>query len=133
VGLFKEAKRVRLKLAVLAAAGLALGWLAGCSHNPSGPSGTQTVYNFTVTPATPQGVYAAPCPALVSGKSAVVCTLSRSNTGLNAVLPLDGYAEGGGHTNYYYTLTDGVVNLAWTNDAAYVPQAFGLAVTVVNK
>jgi hypothetical protein len=107
--------------------------MTGCSHNPSGPSGTQTVYTFTVTPAAPQGVYAAACPVLVSGKSAVVCSIARNSTGLSGILPVNGYAEGGGHTNYYDTVANGLVNMAWGNDSNYVPPAFVLTVTVVNQ
>jgi hypothetical protein len=114
--------------------GLTTAILAGCSqqHNQTGPSGTQTVYTFAITPAAPQGVYAAACPLLVSGKSAVVCSVSRGNTSLSGMLPLS-YAEGGGQTNYTYTQTTGQVNLAWSNSNNYVPPAFTLTVTVVNN
>ena len=115
--------------------------LVGCTpKNPAGPSGsggtgTQTVYNFTVTPAAPQGIYNAACPAVVSNKSSmstVICSINRS-TGLNATLPVDNYAEGGGHTNYYFTFVTGQVNVVWSNDNYYIPPAFNLVVTVANK
>ncbi|NTV53650.1 MAG: hypothetical protein HGA76_11665, partial [Candidatus Firestonebacteria bacterium] len=67
--------------------------LAGCvQRNPAGSSagsgngGTQTIYTFTITPAAPQGVYAADCPVIVSGKSAVVCSINRGNTPLSGML-----------------------------------------------
>ena len=111
---------------------LILAFVAGCSHNPTGPSGKQTVYTFTVTPAAPLGVYVAACPVLVSGKSAVVCSVSRGNTPLSGVLPLT-YAEGGGQTYYSYTQANGQVNMSWSSSSGYTPPAFTLTVTVVNN
>jgi uncharacterized protein YcfL len=112
---------------------VALMILAGCSKNPTAPAtGKQTVYTFTVTPAAPIGAYAAACPELVSGKSAVVCSVNRANTSMSGRLPYT-YPEGGGSTNYAYTQATGQVTMTWSNSSNYVPQAFVLTVTVVNN
>ena len=134
----KSGPEVRVLKRILAVSlVLAAATLTGCApKNPAAPGGTQTNYTFHITPLAPQGVYLASCPALVvnhstGAMSSVICSIARAG-GPNALLPIDSFPEGGGHTNYYYTFAAGQVNMVWSNDAGYTPPPFDLNVAVVN-
>ena len=110
---------------------------AGAPGDPGQPgAGTQTVYNFTVTPAYAVDWYILACPAVKADVatgtfSTVMCYIKRS--GYYSVIP-GTFRELDGTTTFIeYGFQPGTVKVQWANSGTTVPAALEIMVTVVNR